>query len=597
MNFLEAFKRKKPLEDGNDGSSQLDRVLGVFDLTSLGVGATLGAGVYILTGSVAKESTGPAVVVSFFIAAIVAMLAGVCYAEFGARVPKAGSGYIYSYVTVGELCAFVIGWNLILSYIIGASSVARAWTANIDALFGKTIEEAMVKHFPIDIPGFAKYPDFFAFAVIMMLTLLVAFGVKEVVIVNKILSGLNVLVVLLVIFAGYTKADLHNWSWTPEEIADYFANSSNTVTSNVSANATNINPSIYGSGGFLPYGFGGLLSGTATCFYAFVGFDCIATTGEEAINPQRSIPLGIIFSLLICCVSYLGVSSSLTLMQPYFLLDKNAPLPYAFGHVGMSWAAYPISIGAICALTGSLIGAIFPMPRVIYAMASDGLLFKFFAKVNSRTRTPLNATLISGFVAGVMAVLFDLKSLVDLMSIGTLAAYTLVAASVLVLRYRPDPTADYSLLEDEQKEPFSLSSLFKPNTVVPTEATSKLVNYCCVVLILAVCASCIALRISSSSISMAIAGIFCFVMVAATVIIRCQPQSCKELSFSVPLVPFVPVLNIIFNIALMIQLDVATWYKMLAWMLIGMGIYCFYGVSHSLESDENKMLLERETEE
>lgn len=598
--ILKAVTRKKPLEDNSSQESKLDRVLTVFDLTALGVGSTLGAGVYVLTGAVAKENSGPSVVLAFLIAAVTSILAGLCYAEFGARVPKAGSGYVYSYVTVGELSAFVIGWNLILSYVIGAASVARAWTANFDALLSKTIETKMRECCTMEVPGLAEYPDFFSFGIVMLLTMLIAFGVKEFAIVNKIFTCLNVLVILFVVITGLTVADIHNWQWTEEEIIEKVHNM--TITENEKNGVTlppdhKWDPVDYGVGGFFPYGLSGLMSGTATCFYAFVGFDCIATTGEEAINPQRSIPLGIVLSLFICCIAYLGISSSLTLMQPYFLLDTDAPLPYAFTYVGLDWAAYPVSVGAICALSTSLLGAMFPMPRIIYAMALDGLLYKFLASVHNRTKTPVIATFISGAFAGVMAVFFDLKALVDLMSIGTLAAYTLVAASVLLLRYQPDPNADYvAANQGEGAEGSSnnmLVSLVNPKLSVPTLHSSKIVNWACVIVTLGCCVSGIAIRISLSTVNIAVAGVGVAVIVAGVIVMCCQPQSTKELSFKVPLVPFVPVLNMVVNIFLMIQLNAATWYKMAVWMFLGFAIYFSYGIRHSIEGREKPQELTR----
>ncbi|KAE8584106.1 hypothetical protein XENTR_v10020825 [Xenopus tropicalis] len=576
--FGKKLLRRRVIDFG-DKETGFARCLTTLDLTALGVGSTLGAGVYVLAGEVAKKSAGPSIVLCFLAAALSSVLAGLCYAEFGARVPKTGSAYLYSYVTVGEIWAFTTGWNLILSYVLGTASVARAWSSTFDNIIGSHISTFFKANISFKMENIlAEYPDFFALILVMLLTALLAFGVSESALVNKIFTAINLLVLAFVIVSGFVKGDLKNWTLTEEDYEN--------ITKELQ-NSTNIGS--FGSGGFTPFGFGGVATGAAACFYAFVGFDCIATTGEEAKNPQKSIPISIIISLLVCFVAYFGVSAALTLMMPYFLLNKDSPLPDAFKYVGWEPARYIVAIGSLCALSTSLLGSMFPMPRVIYAMAEDGLLFKFLAKVNKRTQTPLIATIVSGVISAIMAFLFELEVLVELMSIGTLLAYSLVAACVAILRYQPDqPCSDTEMEKlngeecereaatSEPEKSFQMKHLLNIDCDASPSKTSGHIVYGCVSLIsfvfiflCLILAQKIDAILEGSALWISLCAILSLIAFGITIVIWRQPENKTRLNFKVPALPVLPLFSVFINLYFMMQLNAWTWVRFLVWMAIG----------------------------
>ncbi|XP_058792724.1 probable cationic amino acid transporter isoform X2 [Phymastichus coffea] len=401
------------------GSKQkLQKCLTTLDLTSLGVGSCVGTGMYLVAGMVARSVAGPGVVVSFIIAAIASIFSGACYAEFGVRVPHTtGSAYMYSYVTVGELIAFIIGWNMILEYLIGTSACAAALSACLDALADGAVSEAIGSVFGT---FFGRPPDLVAFVITLLMMVLMVAGVRKSLVFNNVLNTLNLAVWVFIMAAGMFYVDSSNWSEHK---------------------------------GFLPYGWSGVFTGAATCFYAFIGFDIIATTGEEATNPKRSIPLAIVSSLVIILVAYVTSSMVLTLIVPYDEVDQDSALVEMFGQVGAYKCKYIVAVGALAGLTVSMFGSMFPMPRIVYAMAQDGLIFRSLSQVWPMTGTPALATVTSGLCAAVAALLIQLEVLVEMMSIGTLLAYTLVSTCVLILRYQPHTTNLVELLPQSLRTP------------------------------------------------------------------------------------------------------------------------------------------------
>ncbi|CAH1396708.1 unnamed protein product [Nezara viridula] len=580
MRFYKPLLRQKTLEQVNGEESELGRVLTTLDLTALGVGCTLGVGVYVLPGIVAKELAGPGVVISFFIAAVASIFAGLCFAEFGARVPKAGSAYIYSYVTVGEFVAFVIGWNLIMEYIIGTASVARGLSVYIDTLIGNPMESFYRNIYELNETDImSEYFDIFAFVISFLVTLSLAFRQKESVLLNNLLTFLNISVVLFVVILGSMKIDFKNWNLEQEKV-----------------------PPWAGNGGFLPFGISGAIKGAATCFYGYVGFDVISTSGEEVENPQKSIPISIIASLVIVFLAYFGLSSVLTLIWPYYLQDVDAPIPYVLAEIGFRWAAWIVAVGGIFGLLASLYSGMFPLPRIIYSMANDGLLFKWLGKVNSKYHTPVVGTVVSGIVTGIMASMFKLKQLVDLVSLGTLLAYTLVAVCILVLRYREEIEQPRLVTHDYVEHAHLISKKIRVtcdgivkqyfNTrkfSTPSGTTSAVVVFNVIVYsLLCVILSLVLVQyeenlINTDPCTLSVCGILVFFMSINLFSTFLQPSDARNLHFKVPLVPILPALSIFINIYLMISLAMITWIQFGIWLLIGLAIYFSYGINHSTQ--------------
>ncbi|XP_004874945.1 cationic amino acid transporter 4 isoform X2 [Heterocephalus glaber] len=565
--FCQKLNRLKPLEESSMETS-LRRCLSTLDLTLLGVGGMVGSGLYVLTGTVAKDMAGPAVLMSFGVAAVASLLAALCYAEFGARVPRTGSAYLFTYVSMGEVWAFLIGWNVLLEYLIGGAAVARAWSGYLDAIFSHSIRNLTESQVGVwQVPFLAQYPDFLAAGILLVASTFVSCGARVSSWLNHTFSAISLIVILFIIILGFILARPHNWS--AEE------------------------------GGFAPFGFSGIMAGTATCFYAFVGFDVIAASSEEAQNPRQAVPMAIAISLGLAASAYILVSTVLTLMVPWHSLDPDSALADAFYRRGYSWAGFIVAAGSICAMNTVLLSNLFSLPRIVYAMATDGLFFQVFAHVHPRTQVPVMGILVFGVLMALLALLLDLEALVQFLSIGTLLAYTFVAASIIVLRFQkssppsspgpasPDLTAKkYDSFSDHIQlvgavqasipEPGQLRPSLRPylgflGGLSPGTAVAWALG---ILVGSAIMLGCV-LVFGDSPLYLPQWGYILLLLISGMVfllsllVLGAHQQQHRQDTFQIPLVPLTPALSILLNICLMLKLSYLTWLRFAIWLLIG----------------------------
>jgi len=434
-NQLFAKKPLKLLLEEMAGEHRLRRVLGPVALTSLGVGAIIGTGIFVLTGIAAHDKTGPALMLSFVVSGLACVFAALCYSEFASMVPVAGSAYTYAYATLGELFAWIIGWDLILEYAVASSTVAHGWShyfQDFIGLLGIKLPHVFTNA-PFDYdPKLGQFLatgtwfDLPAIVIAALVTVVLVIGIRESAGFNAAMVIVKLIIVLFVIAVGSFFVNPQNW--TP--FAPY--------------GLTGI--SFFGKTLFGQTGAGGeplgMLAGAAVIFFAYIGFDSISTHAEEAKNPRRDVPIGIIVSLILCTVLYIAVSAVITGMVPYGEINIDAPVSNAFGRVGLPWAQFLISLGALTGITSVLLVMMLSQPRIFLAMARDGLLpEKFFGAVHERFRTPYKGTIVTGLFVSTVAAFVPLRILADLVNIGTLFAFVVVCAAVLIMR-RTNPQAE-----------------------------------------------------------------------------------------------------------------------------------------------------------
>jgi APA family basic amino acid/polyamine antiporter len=417
--------RLKPISqlmaDVNDKDHGLRRSLGKVSLVTLGIGAIIGTGIFVLTGTVAANNAGPALVLSFILSAIGCVFAGLCYAEFASLIPISGSAYTYAYATLGEFIAWIIGWDLILEYLFASSTVAVGWSGYIVSFlhdYNINIPAALCNA-PIDhIKGqgwvlTGSIINFPAVFIIAFLSTLLVIGIRESAGFNSIIVAIKIIVILLFIGFGLSFIDTANWKpFVPPN-----------------------------TGEFGHFGISGILRGAGVIFFAYIGFDAVSTAAQEARNPQRDMPVGILGSLLVCTVLYVLVAAVLTGIIPYNQLNVPAPLALAIDNTGESllWLRPLIKIGAIAGLSSVILVMLLGQPRIFFTMAKDGLLPVGLSKVHPRFRTPYVTTILTGIVACTIAGLLPINILSELVSIGTLFAFVIVCISIIILRKkRPD---------------------------------------------------------------------------------------------------------------------------------------------------------------
>ncbi len=421
LNQLFATKSIADLHEADAGGNELRRALSATALTLLGIGGIIGTGIFVLTGTAAADHAGPALVLSFIVAGIGCTFAGLCYSEFAAMIPVSGSAYSYCYATLGEAVAWFIGWNLILEYLFAVATVSTGWAGYVLSLLDQFNIHipAGLSHAPfdqgagpLDIVRTGAILNIPAVAIVAAISTVCYIGIKQSSLFNSVIVAVKVTVIVLFIVIGVSY--VHTANWHPF-----------------------IPPN---TGEFGHFGWSGVMGAAGVIFFAYIGFDAISTAAQETRNPQRDMPIGILLSLVICTVLYVVVSAVLTGMVSYTKLSVPAPVAFAIDqYPSLRWLGLPVKIGAIAGMTSVMLVMTLAQARIFFAMARDGLIPSWFARVHPRFRTPSTGTAVTGAAAAIIGGLLPVRILGELVSIGTLAAFVTVCMGVLVLRHtRPD---------------------------------------------------------------------------------------------------------------------------------------------------------------
>ncbi|CAN1765256.1 Cationic amino acid transporter 2, vacuolar [Linum perenne] len=522
---------------GQEEGPQLAKRLSVIDVVAIGVGATIGAGVYVLVGTVAREQAGPALALSFLIAGIAAALSAFCYAELASRCPSAGSAYHYAYICIGEGAAWLIGWALILEYTLGGSAIARGLTPNLALFFGgqENLPSLLARH---SIPALGVVVDPCAAILVIIVTVLLCMGIKESSLAQTVVTMINICGMIFIITAGGYIAFKNGW------------------------------PGYELDSGYLPFGLNGMLAGSGIVFFSFIGFDVVASTAEEVKNPKRDLPIGMGIALAICCILYMLVSVVVVGLVPYYALDPDTPISSAFASYGMQWAVYIITAGAVTALCASLMGSLLPQVSV-------GTLLAFTAVAVS--------VLILRYVPP------------DVVPVPS-SLYESIDASPLLFGFDVEEVASLKCRESDHGSKglhHSEGTSLGPKQIGQDDGNHERRRKIAAWSITVICIGVLILTYSASSeypprflrfTSCIVGG---GLLLCGLIILACIAQDNGRHSFghtggfTCPLVPFLPVACILVNTYLLVNLGGGTWLRVSVWLLIGMLIYVFYGRNHS----------------
>ncbi|XP_038060681.1 methylthioribose transporter-like [Patiria miniata] len=596
-------RRKHAGKESN--STPLKRCLTAADLTFVGIGAMLGSGVYILPGEIAGEMAGPAAVLSFLIAGSVALLNGFCFLECAGQVPQTGAAYVYAYASLGELVAFLVGWNAIAIRVLALVFLARGWSAYFDDVLGGHIRnftiEFVLQGEEWDAPLLTSFPDFTAGVVLLLGSIPVVFDVDMYAIVNNIVLALNLAVVSLLFIVSMFCADF----------------------------------SLLTKHGFFPLGYAGVMKGAVAAFIGFCGFDAIALSSEEAKNPSRGLPIGLINAFGASFSAYTAGTLSLTVLTDYQVIQPQAPFASAFGMIGIDWLRYIISLGAISSMTGGILTNSYCLSRFVYPMSRDGLLPALFAKTNERTKTPIWATMFGTSLAAIFSVIMDFVSVINIIALLCLMEFTVVCSAVVILRYSPctqsgyvpldsgdEDTGDGSILEMAELKPpdqtvnelnalsnsesnesitganrmhdclanspsdssqSSILHLIKrhPRTAVVFSLASHFLFEVVLVALLTYMLKELQHLEGAFIYGVIVSGSLSLMMCYPLLVL---PTYDAGLSFKVPLMPLLPLVALLCDVILIIQLDALVFGEGLIWMSLGLLLYLVYGVRHSLAS-------------